>query len=63
MHLITLMIRGNRAYFATDGQDDGLGGKDIFSFGLPGEFRPEPVLYVKGKVFDKETREVLPADF
>ncbi|MFW6202950.1 MAG: OmpA family protein, partial [Marinilabilia sp.] len=58
-----VVARGNRAYFATDGQEDGMGGKDIYSFRLPREYRPDPVLYVKGKVFDRETREVLPADF
>ena len=58
-----VVARGNRAFFATNGQDEGMGGKDIYSFRLPREYRPDPVLYVKGKVFDRETREVLPADF
>ncbi len=54
---------GDRAYFSTDGRDSSSGGKDIFSFGLPEQLQPNPVLYVKGKVFDVETEQVLPADF
>jgi outer membrane protein OmpA-like peptidoglycan-associated protein len=54
---------GSRAYFATDGHEAETNVKNIYSFNLPVELRPNPVLYVKGKVYDEETGEVLPADF
>lgn len=60
---LIVTARGDRAYFSTDGQESSTEGKDIYSFGLPKELQPSPVLYVKGKVFDAETRQVLPADF
>lgn len=60
---LIVTAKGNRAYFATDGQNAATKGKDIYSFELPEDFRPNPVLYVKGKVFDAETGEMLPADF
>ncbi|PRZ01054.1 WD40 repeat protein [Marinilabilia salmonicolor] len=60
---LVVTAKGNKAYFSTDGQQDTRGAKDIYSFTLPDDFRPEPALYVKGKVFDAETGEVLAADF
>ncbi len=60
---LIVTARGDKAYFSTDGQEAGIGAKDIYSFQLPEELRPEPVLYVKGKVYDVETEEVLPAEF
>ncbi len=55
--------RGDRAYFSSDGQPSGMGGKDIYSFELPQALRPGPVLYVKGKVYDVETHLPLAAAF
>lgn len=60
---LVVTARGDRAYFASDGRGADTGAKDIYSFNLPGELRPNPVLYVKGKVYDEDTGEVLPADF
>jgi outer membrane protein OmpA-like peptidoglycan-associated protein/tetratricopeptide (TPR) repeat protein len=60
---LIVTARGDRAYFSTDGQESTAGAKDIYSFGLPEQLQPSPVLYVKGKVFDAETGKVLPADF
>ncbi|WP_291857478.1 OmpA family protein [Marinilabilia sp.] len=60
---LIVTARGDKAYFSTDGQETTVGAKDIYSFGLPEELRPEPVLYVKGKVFDAETGKVLAAEF
>ncbi len=55
--------RGNRAYFSSDGVNDEGNSKAIYYFDLPEPLRPEPVLYVKGRVFDIESGETLPADF
>ncbi len=60
---LVVTARGDKAYFATDGQDSDQGAQNIYSFNLPQELRPDPVLYVKGKVYDEETGEMLPADF
>jgi outer membrane protein OmpA-like peptidoglycan-associated protein len=54
---------GNRAYFSSDGRSDKDRGKDIYYFSLPAPIKPTPVLYVKGRVFDSETGETLPANF
>ncbi|PWE00160.1 OmpA family protein [Marinilabilia rubra] len=60
---LIVTARGDEAYFSSDGRVADTGAKDIYSFSLPEELRPNPVLYVKGKVYDVETGEVLPADF
>ena len=38
-------------------------GKDIFYFNLYESVRPNPVSYLKGKVYDKETGKILKADY
>jgi outer membrane protein OmpA-like peptidoglycan-associated protein len=38
-------------------------GKDIFSFNLYESARPNPVSYMKGKVYDKETGKLLKAEY
>jgi outer membrane protein OmpA-like peptidoglycan-associated protein/tetratricopeptide (TPR) repeat protein len=53
---------GVMAYFASD-REGGYGGLDIYSFELPQEFRPQLVSYMKGKVYDKETKKPLEARF
>lgn len=51
---------GDRAYYSSDrGRDN----KDLFAFDLPKEAQPTPVSYMKGKVFDIDTKERLGADF
>jgi outer membrane protein OmpA-like peptidoglycan-associated protein len=60
---LVVTARGERAYFSTDGHETSTGAKDIYSFLLPQELRPSPVLYVKGKVYDAETGKMLSADF
>jgi len=44
---------GLKAYFSS--KRDNIHGKDIFTFDLHESVRPDPVSYLKGKVFDKET--------
>jgi hypothetical protein len=52
---------GQKAYFSTI--RDKSQGKDIFSFDLYEAIRPNPVSYMKGKVYDKETGKLLKADY
>lgn len=51
---------GRTAYFASD-RNDTRGGLDIYSFELREDVRPARTLWVKGKVFDKETTKGLPS--
>jgi outer membrane protein OmpA-like peptidoglycan-associated protein/tetratricopeptide (TPR) repeat protein len=53
---------GKTAYFASD-RTGGYGGLDLYSFGLPEADRPQPVSYIKGKIFDKETKNPVYARF
>ena len=52
---------GQRAYFSSI--RDKSKGKDIFSFNLYESARPDPVSYMKGKVYDKATGSLLKADY
>lgn len=52
---------GQKAYFSSKRDNDN--GKDIFFFTLDESIRPEPVSYLKGKVTDKETGQMLKADY
>ena len=53
--------RGNRAYFSSDRVAEN--GKDIYSFILYEDARPELVSYVKGTVYDAESYSKLKARF
>jgi outer membrane protein OmpA-like peptidoglycan-associated protein len=53
---------GNLAYFASE-REGGFGDLDIYQFELPKELRPEKITYVKGKIFNAQTREPLEASF
>ncbi|MCG8582792.1 MAG: OmpA family protein [Bacteroidales bacterium] len=58
---LVITAKGDLGYFSSDGlheRDD----KDIYQFTIPQQIRPTPVTYIKGKVFDNETSEVLSAD-
>ena len=52
---------GQKAYFSSI--RDKKYGKDIFSFNLYESARPNPVSYMKGKVYDRETGKLLKADY
>ncbi len=52
---------GKKAYYSS--VRDKTMGKDIFSFDLYTAAQPNPVSYLKGKVFDKETGKLLKADY
>ncbi|MCK9480588.1 MAG: OmpA family protein [Bacteroidia bacterium] len=51
---------GEYAYVSSD-RKGGYGGRDLYRFKLPKDKKPEPVSYVKGKVYDKITRKPLAA--
>lgn len=51
---------GKYAYVSSD-RKGGLGGRDLYRFELPKTIKPEPVSFVKGRVFDKLTRKPLAA--
>jgi len=53
--------KGNRAFFSSDRLSEK--GRDIFEFELYKEARPNAVSYIKGKVFDSETKKNLKAHF
>jgi outer membrane protein OmpA-like peptidoglycan-associated protein/tetratricopeptide (TPR) repeat protein len=57
---LTINAKGTKAFFSSD-NFGGYGGFDIYSFDLPQKMRPTPVNYVKGIVFDEETKEKLSA--
>jgi outer membrane protein OmpA-like peptidoglycan-associated protein len=52
---------GQKAYYSSI--KDKLRGKDIFSFKLYESARPNPVSYMIGKVYDKETGKLLKAQY
>lgn len=52
---------GQKAYFSS--VRDKSNGKDIFFFNLYESARPNPVSYLKGKVYDSETGKLLKADY
>ncbi len=54
--------QGNVAFISTD-RLGGEGRFDIFGFDMPQAFRPDPVTYMKGIVYNKRTREKLEARF
>jgi outer membrane protein OmpA-like peptidoglycan-associated protein/tetratricopeptide (TPR) repeat protein len=53
--------KGNTAYYSSD--RNGFGGRDIFSFELYPNIRPTPVSYMKGRVYDADTKAPLKARF
>jgi len=60
---LILTSDGEKAYFSSERMGKTFGGKDLFSFKMPPQFRPEHVSYVKGRVFDIKTNERLKAAF
>ena len=53
---------GKLAFFASDRQG-GMGGLDIYYFEVPGGLRPEPITYVKGKIYNSKNQQPLEANF
>jgi outer membrane protein OmpA-like peptidoglycan-associated protein/tetratricopeptide (TPR) repeat protein len=55
---LTLSANGKDAFYSSNSLN-GLGGFDIYTFELPGNVKPHPVTYVKGKVSDAKTMQPL----
>lgn len=51
---------GETAYYASD-RSDSRGGLDLYTFNLRSDVRPVKTLWIKGKVFDKNTTKGLPS--
>lgn len=58
---IVITADGRTAYFASD-RIEGNGGMDIYSFETDDNYKPNYVTYLKGKVFDSESRSALKAN-
>jgi len=59
---LVVAASGSEAYFASE-QPGGEGGSDIYFFELYAEARPNPVTYMKGFVFDADSKARLQASF
>lgn len=57
---LTISASGTKAFFSSN-NFNGFGGFDIYSFNLPPNIRPTPVNYVKGLIYDEETKKRLDA--
>ncbi|MBK0382563.1 PD40 domain-containing protein [Pedobacter sp. SD-b] len=55
---LTINASGTKAFFSSN-NFNGYGGFDIYSFDLPQNLRPEAVNYVKGVVFDADSKQKL----
>jgi outer membrane protein OmpA-like peptidoglycan-associated protein len=58
---LSLSADGKTAYYSSD-KSGGQGASDIYKFELYANARPDLVTYVKGHVFDAETKEALTAN-
>lgn len=56
---LAVTLSGELAFIASD-RPGGFGSLDIYSFIMPENFRPQPVTYVKGFVYDADTKKPLP---
>lgn len=55
--------KGDKAYLSSNRKKEHSTNKSIYWFELPEPLQPKPVIYVKGNVYDNETKERLAADF
>jgi hypothetical protein len=55
--------KGDKAYYSSDGLSGNMGGKDLYVFELPEKLRPKSVSYLKGFVYDDDTKLPLGASF
>ena len=53
---------GKTAFFASD-RKEGYGGLDLYSFDLPQQNRPLSVSYMRGRIYDKESKKPMYARF
>ncbi len=52
---------GSSAYYAS-AREGGFGEMDIYKFDMPAQFKPQFTSYIRGNVFDADTREVIHAN-
>jgi outer membrane protein OmpA-like peptidoglycan-associated protein len=57
---LVITADGAVAYYASD-RADSRGGLDLYTFGMRNDIRPVKTLWIKGKVFDKNTSKGLPS--
>jgi outer membrane protein OmpA-like peptidoglycan-associated protein/tetratricopeptide (TPR) repeat protein len=57
---LVISADGKTCYYASD-RSDSRGGLDLYTFELRSDVRPVKTLWVKGKVYDKKTRNGLPS--
>ena len=57
---LSVSLNGKIGYFASE-RSEGRGGKDIYSFEMPVEVRPDTATYYTGLVFDAQTKRALQA--
>lgn len=57
---LVVEVSGLRGWYNSD--TSGSGGRDIYFFSMPEAFKPNPVSWVKGKVFDRKTGQLLSPD-
>lgn len=58
---IHITTDGRRAYYASE-QKDSYGQKDIYTFEMPASLQPGFTSYIRGNVYDDETREAVGAN-
>ncbi len=58
---LVINAKGDVGYFSSDGIQDGYRSKDLYQFEMPKRIRPIPSAYVKGRVFDKDSKVQLKA--
>ncbi len=54
---LVVEVSGDRAWYTAN--NNGFGGRDIFTFLLPEALKPQPVSWVKGTVINKKTRQLI----
>ncbi|MCX6237217.1 MAG: OmpA family protein, partial [Bacteroidia bacterium] len=57
---LVVEVSGERAWYTSNNK--GFGGRDIFTFLLPEAFKPRPVSWVKGRVFNSKTGRLILSD-
>jgi len=54
---LVVEVSGDRAWYTAN--NTGFGGRDIFTFQLPDALKPQPVSWVKGKVINRKTSQLI----
>ena len=57
---LVVEVSGQRAWYNADSK--GYGGRDIFTFLLPEAYKPQPVSWVKGRVTNRKTGQLILSD-